>query len=205
MSSNTSKTTRSSATLRPMSWSECSATTRSSAAMAPIRSTADTTTTRSKGGSGADTLDGSIGIDTASYASSNAGVLVNLKTGVAGGGHAQGDVLTDIENLTGSSFSDMLGGSNGDDVILGGNGHDTICAGAGTDQIWGGAGDDLFVFDQLDQPIWVGGANFEWIGDFVAGGTSTRSISPAQARAGRGSARCSRIRRRWPSTPRSGP
>ena len=59
-----------------------------------------------EGGAGADTIMGSFGIDTASYASSNAGVFVNLMTGVAGGGHARGDVLSGIENLTGSAFND---------------------------------------------------------------------------------------------------
>ncbi len=124
-----------------------------------------------EGGAGADTIMGSFGIDTASYASSNGGVFVNLMTGVAGGGHARGDVLSGIENLTGSAFNDMLGGSNGDNVIHGGNGHDTIRAGAGVDQVWGGDGDDLFVFNQLDQPVNVAGTNFEWIGDFTAGGS----------------------------------
>ena len=157
-----------------------------------------------EGGAGADAIDGSFDTDTASYASSNAGVRVNLKTGVAGGGHAQGDVLTGIENLTGSAFGDLLGGSSGDNVILGGNGNDTIRAGAGTDQVWGGAGDDHFVFNQLDQPVGVGGPTSNGSAISSPAAPSTRSISPARARAGRGSARCSRIRPRWPSIAKIG-
>ncbi len=124
-----------------------------------------------EGGAGADTIIGSFGVDTASYATSNAGVRVDLQTGVAGGGHAQGDVLTGIENLTGSAFSDMLGGSSGDNVILGGGGNDRIRAGAGDDEVWGGVGDDTFIFNQLDQQGGSAPTNFEWIGDFTAGGT----------------------------------
>jgi Ca2+-binding RTX toxin-like protein len=91
-------------------------------------------------------------------------------TGAAAGGHAQGDVLSGIENLTGSAFGDVLTGTNGDNVIVGGDGNDAIRAGAGSDRIWGGTGDDLFYFSSLDQSV-SSGANFEWIGDFTAGGT----------------------------------
>ena len=94
-------------------------------------------------------IDGYYGIDTASYASSNARVVVNLQTGLGTGGHAQGDVLTEIDNLTGSAFGDFLIGHAGDNVVLGGSGNDRIRAGAGDDEVWGGAGDDTFVFNQL--------------------------------------------------------
>jgi Ca2+-binding RTX toxin-like protein len=124
-----------------------------------------------EGGAGADVIDGSWDVDTASYATSNAGVEVNLETGLAAGGHAQGDVLSGIENLTGSAFGDRLTGSDGDNVIQGGSGTDWLRGGAGADQLWGGAGDDTFVFDQNDQPPLTGGTNFEAIGDFAAGGS----------------------------------
>src|SRR5262245_8848841 len=124
-----------------------------------------------EGGAGADVIAGSHGVDTASYATSSSGVEVNLATGLAAGGHAQGDVLSGIENLTGSAFGDRLTGSGGDNVILGGNGGDTIRAGAGVDIVWGGTGDDTFVFDQNDQPVSIGSTNFEVIADFIAGGS----------------------------------
>ena len=71
---------------------------------------------------GADILDGGAGIDTASYAASNAGVSVSLMTGVGSGGDAQGDTLIRIENLTGSAFNDTLEGDGGNNVLVGGGG-----------------------------------------------------------------------------------
>src|SRR3546814_8834206 len=58
------------------------------------------------GGSGADTLIGGAGSDTASYAGSSGGVTVDLAAGTGSGGDAQGDTLSGIENLTGSSQGD---------------------------------------------------------------------------------------------------
>jgi len=55
----------------------------------------------------ADTLDGGTGTDTASYASSNTGVTVNLATNVNTGGHADGDTLVEIENIVGSNFREF--------------------------------------------------------------------------------------------------
>ena len=78
------------------------------------------------GGAGADTLDGGGGTDTASYASSLAGVTVSLMTGSGSGGDAQGDTLTNIENLTGSNFDDTLEGNSLNNVLVGGLGTDTV-------------------------------------------------------------------------------
>lgn len=124
-----------------------------------------------EGGRDGDVIDGGSGLDTASYASSSMGVIVNLMTGSASGGDAQGDQLISIENLTGSAHDDLLTGSNGDNVIMGGDGDDVIRGGDGVDEIWGGAGNDLFVFDENDDNGSIIGWNLEGIGDFVAGGT----------------------------------
>ncbi len=75
---------------------------------------------------GADSLDGGAGIDTASYAVSNAGVNVSLMTGLGSGGDAEGDTLIRIENLTGSAFNDTLEGNGGNNVLTGGAGIDTV-------------------------------------------------------------------------------
>ena len=48
------------------------------------------------GGAGADWLNGGAGVDTASYATSAAGVAVSLATGIGSGGDAQGDHLFNI-------------------------------------------------------------------------------------------------------------
>ena len=99
-----------------------------------------------EGGAGADTLDGGAGVDTASYASSDQGVTVDLNAGTASGGDAQGDTLSNIENLTGSGYADSLTGDSGVNVLSGGAGNDTLTGGAGNDTLTGGAGSDLFMF-----------------------------------------------------------
>ncbi|HEY9691409.1 MAG TPA: putative Ig domain-containing protein [Oculatellaceae cyanobacterium] len=95
------------------------------------------------GGSGADVLDGGIGTDTATYSTSTAGVVVNFATGTGSGGEAQGDALSNMENLTGSKFNDALTGNSGNNVIYGNSGNDTIFAGGGNDTFYGGDGIDI--------------------------------------------------------------
>ncbi|MFD1329748.1 calcium-binding protein, partial [Mycoplana ramosa] len=85
-----------------------------------------------KGGAGADVLDGGAGADTATYAGSSA-VNVNLKTGKASGGHATGDKLIGIENLTGSSYNDTLAGNDARNVLVGGKGSDKLVGLGGND------------------------------------------------------------------------
>ena len=99
-----------------------------------------------RGGDGDDTLIGGAGaarlfggngegtdrgIDTASYAASDAGVNLNLLTGKGSGGHAEGDTLLEIENLVGSTFADTLIGDLQSNVLDGGSGNDTLTGGAG--------------------------------------------------------------------------
>ncbi len=81
-----------------------------------------------EGGEGADTLNGGEGPDTVTYALSSAAVIVTIG-GIGFGGEAQGDVVgTDIENIEGGVYNDVLtgtaganglSGSNGDDVLIG--------------------------------------------------------------------------------------
>ena len=99
----------------------------------PTRSTAESGNDTLIGGAGADTLIGGLGTDTASYASSGAGVTVNLQTGSGSGGDAQGDTLSGIENITGSAFADMLTGDGGANTLVGGAGPDALNGGGGTD------------------------------------------------------------------------
>jgi Ca2+-binding RTX toxin-like protein len=63
-----------------------------------------------------------------------------------GAGHANGDKLTSIENVTGSSFSDLLSGDAGVNVLDGADGHDTLIGGNGSDTMTGGGGSDVFVW-----------------------------------------------------------
>ncbi len=95
------------------------------------------------GSAGADIIDGNGGIDTVNYQGSDAAVNVNLGAGAGTGGHAEGDVLSDIENVVGTSYDDILDGGSGDDNrIDGGAGNDIIDAKSGNNIIHGGAGDD---------------------------------------------------------------
>jgi Ca2+-binding RTX toxin-like protein len=95
-----------------------------------------------KGGGGADTLVGGAGADTASYGDSSYGVLVSLQTGTASGGTAQGDTLSGIENVSGSTRADWLVGDGGSNVLTGLDDKDKLDGGAGGDSLYGDAGDD---------------------------------------------------------------
>jgi Ca2+-binding RTX toxin-like protein len=97
---------------------------------------------------------------TASYATSDAGVTIDLSKAKAAadvdnsdapvleldedaGGHAMGDTLYGIENLTGSMMGDMLTGDASVNVLMGGDGDDTLMGGAEADRLYGGDGDDM--------------------------------------------------------------
>ena len=93
--------------------------------------------------------------DTVSYEKSTAGVTVNLTTATHTGDYAENDVLTGIENVTGSRHIDTLTGDVNANVLMGGGsgdtlngegGNDTLIGGAGNDDLNGGAGDDIFKF-----------------------------------------------------------
>src|SRR6185369_14520584 len=60
-------------------------------------------------------------------------------------GGAGADTLSNIENLTGSAFSDVLTGEGGVNVLKGGGGADVLTGGAGADLLLGGLGGDRFV------------------------------------------------------------
>lgn len=117
------------------------------------------------GGVGNDVFNGGAGIDTADYSAANSAVIVGL--GIAAGqntGAGGKDILTAIENLTGTSFgdtltgstaanrieggagADLIGGLAGNDVLVGGDGNDRLTGDAGADQLFGGAGADIFRF-----------------------------------------------------------
>ncbi|WP_413037909.1 DUF5801 repeats-in-toxin domain-containing protein [Pseudovibrio exalbescens] len=98
------------------------------------------------GGAGADHLNGGTGSDTASYRGSNAAVNVNLAAGTALGGHADGDQLSNIENLIGSDHDDVLVGDGVANILEGEDGDDELTGGAGNDEIKGGDGTDTAVF-----------------------------------------------------------
>ena len=109
------------------------------------------------GHAGADMIDGGEGYDHTGYWSSDAGVTVDLTTGTGQGGHAEGDTLTGIEELYGSSHADRLTGDDGDNRLHGRDGDDTLEGGAGNDHLEGNAGQDMLVGGAGDDYL-VGGA-----------------------------------------------
>ncbi len=80
-----------------------------------------------EGRAGPDNLDGGSGNDTTSYTESAAPVTVRLFNGTGVGGDAQGDVLTNIENIIGSSNNDsLIGAYSQDNTLEGGGGSDYL-------------------------------------------------------------------------------
>ena len=134
----------------------------------------------------ADYLHGGSGIDTALYSNSPTGIFMNLYSGIGHFGHAEGDILISIENVTGSEHDDtimgnlqdnVLRGRNGNDVLLGNGGNDIIEGGnnaGGTyygDLMEGGADDDTFQFRGPNASRF--GVGFDVIKDFNQNGDDT--------------------------------
>ena len=90
-----------------------------------------------RGNGGADVLDGGAGDDWVVYAGSRAGVSVNLVTGAVSGGHAQGNILRNMENVF---------GSRGGDTLIGDEGNNQLDGFVGDDVLTGGRGADTFLF-----------------------------------------------------------
>jgi Ca2+-binding RTX toxin-like protein len=93
------------------------------------------------GGLGADALVGGAGIDTANYSMAEAGVSLDLVRG-GRGGEALGDTFSEVENVTGSAFADIIAGNDADNQLRGGAGDDQLMGGAGSDFLFGGVGAD---------------------------------------------------------------
>jgi Ca2+-binding RTX toxin-like protein len=91
---------------------------------------------------GNDTISGGAGIDRLSFWDAATGVTVNLGAGTASGGGGN-DVMSGIENLRGSEFSDHITGDGSSNEIQARAGNDTVFGGAGEDTIYGGFGDDV--------------------------------------------------------------
>ncbi len=132
------------------------------------------------GGKGGDEIDGGDGEDTVTYFKSTDPVYINLsdtdvtlppevggRTVLAGahGGNAEGDTLTNIENVVGSEKGDdilvangdsTLIGLSGDDILVGGDSNDVLIGGYGEDTLYGGAGDDIMAGNS-DPDVMTGG------------------------------------------------
>jgi Ca2+-binding RTX toxin-like protein len=115
------------------------------------------------GGAGADALQGGNGTDTASYSGSSVGVMANLASGLGVAGDAEGDTISSVENLNGSSHNDVLVGSVGANRIEGGSGADLLDGLGGVDVLEGEAGNDTFRF-------LVGDGHGDTVVDFAGNG-----------------------------------
>jgi Ca2+-binding RTX toxin-like protein len=116
------------------------------------------------GGAGNDTLVGGANNgfgDTATYIDAGAGVTVSLAiSGTQSTGGGGTDTLSNIENLTGSTYDDRLTGNgaanvldglSGNDSLIGGGGNDTLIGGLGDDSLEGGIGADVFKWNLADE------------------------------------------------------
>ncbi|MGB0497779.1 MAG: PA14 domain-containing protein [Rubricella sp.] len=142
------------------------------------------------GGDGADLLEGGYGADVIhggqadgtdtnpfdllSYETSLIGVTVNLATGTASGGAAEGDTWTGIEWLAGSRGDDALTGDDGINHLFGHTGADILAGGLGADQVFGEGGNDTLHGEDGDDRLYGGSGNDTLIGgdgdDLLIGG-----------------------------------
>ncbi len=114
------------------------------------------------GGQGSDELDGGEGVDTANYQSSDHGVVVDMLASSASSvdQDAAGDVLINLENLTGSKFADQLWGDNGGNRLDGYEGGDNLI---------GRGGNDTYIFDSAaDRAVEVSGEGVDLIQSSVS-------------------------------------
>jgi Ca2+-binding RTX toxin-like protein len=127
------------------------------------------------GGAGGDAIDGGDDIDAAFYTDSNEGVTVSLLTGKGSGGTAQGDTLTNVENLYGSAYDDTLFGNNGSNSLSGMQGHDILKGFGGADSLSGGNGNDMLYGMDSDDTLYGGLGDDTLHGgtgaDWMAGGS----------------------------------
>jgi Ca2+-binding RTX toxin-like protein len=103
---------------------------------------------------GHDRIYGGDGSDTADYSQSQGvgslfddDVTINLSTGEAHGGHAEGDTLISIENVIGSHAGDRLSGDANANTLDGRDGGDVLAGLGGADTLIGG---DDFLADTAD-------------------------------------------------------
>ena len=109
---------------------------------------------------GADSFDGGQGQDTLNFGAVGepslpglAALTIDLEDGTVSVGPFISDTVTDVENIIGSAWRDLVSGDgadnefsggDGDDVLSGRDGNDTLNGGRGADTMSGGQGEDSF-------------------------------------------------------------
>lgn len=139
-------------------------------------------------GAGDDVYVGDVGVDTVTYQSSTAGVVVDLAAGTAtdvtarafgdpAGEYIDNDTLSSIENVLGSKVDDTISGDGGDNLLMGSGGADTLAGGAGNDTMVGGQDDVLVSPLILQNAVMVGyDANTPDGDDVLIGGTGNDTL-----------------------------
>ncbi|MBL8337693.1 MAG: hypothetical protein JNM97_13040, partial [Rhodoferax sp.] len=102
-----------------------------------------------RGRGGNDTINGGDGIDTLSHTTANAGISVDLGTGVVADGEGGIDTVSNIENVTGGDYADVIYGSSVANLLNGGAGDDTLMGREGNDTLDGGSGFNYADYDYL--------------------------------------------------------
>ncbi|WP_084451065.1 calcium-binding protein [Gemmobacter nectariphilus] len=130
-----------------------------------------------KGGSGNDSLTGTIGDDSIYGLGGHDTLLGRVGDDLLYGGDGNDELWGSVGNdtLLGEAGNDRIGGSDGDDLleggsgddeiwggsdsdtVKGGDGHDTLHGGTGNDVVVGGLGDDL-LYGGADDDLVVGGS-----------------------------------------------
>jgi Ca2+-binding RTX toxin-like protein len=143
------------------------------------------------GRDGGDSMIGGSGFDQLSYLGSDEGVTINLATGAASGGYADGDSFTGFEAVNGSHKNDdlygdaganRLYGEGGVDELYGGGGGDLLNGGGQLDFMWGGGGADTFEFRFLSDSST--GAVRDQVRDFSSGQGDRFDLDYIDAQAG---------------------
>ncbi len=118
---------------------------------------------------GADVIDGGTGIDTIGYntLNSNLNFNINLSTNMDNLGNS----FSNIENVLGSRFDDVITGSSGNNLLEGFMGNDVISGMDGEDQLNGGEGNDTLIggkgYDILDGGNGNDTADYSLAADYV--------------------------------------
>jgi len=104
-----------------------------------------------EGGAGDDSIDGGSGSDFVDYSNDPLnvaiGVNVDLQANTATDGYGDTDTLTEIENVQGSVYDDVIKGDTTENTLLGNDGNDTFLASGGSDSIDGGNDVDVIDFN----------------------------------------------------------
>lgn len=147
------------------------------------------------GGQGNDTIDGQEGKNTADYSSSPNGININLELGLASDdGYGNQDILSNIQNVQGSSKDDIilgnatdnyLNGGEGNDRLEGGKGDDVLLGGEGADTIKGGEDFDTITYLYSNSAVFVNLSNRNFLGDIkLPDGISPLFLNPYSGQGG---------------------